>query len=85
MKVDLTVIFCVLYIAVPYNSDRNSKTEKLKMTGNRKKKVCFRMAYKDQFNTLSHNYTAFTMKLRFYRKIRFDPILERRGTYFSRC
>lgn len=37
MKVDLTAILCILYIAVSYNSDRDSKTEKLKITGNRKK------------------------------------------------
>lgn len=37
MKVDLTVILCMLYIAVVYNSDRDFRMEKLKMIENRKK------------------------------------------------
>lgn len=37
MKIDLTVILRILYIAMVYNSDRDSRTEKLKTTENRKK------------------------------------------------
>lgn len=80
MKVDLTVIRCILYIAMVYN-DRDTRTEKLKMIENRKD--YFKMAYKVQFNTQITS--PFTMKLGFYRKICFDLILEQRGIYFSRC
>lgn len=54
VKVDLTVILCIIYIAVVYDSDRDSGTEKLKMIENRKD--YFKMAYKDQFNTHSDNF-----------------------------
>ena len=54
MKVDFTVILCILYIVVVYNSDRDSKIEKLKTIENRKD--YFKIAYKDQFNTYSDNF-----------------------------
>lgn len=36
MNVDLTVILCIPYIAVIYNSNRDSRMEKLKMIGIRR-------------------------------------------------
>lgn len=52
-KADLAVILCILYIAVVYNSDRDSRMKKLKTTET--KKGYFKMAYKYQLHTYSDN------------------------------
>lgn len=67
MKVDLTVILGILYIAVVYNSDRDFRMEKLKMIENRKK-IILKWLIKISLILIQIT-SAFTMKLGFYRKI----------------
>lgn len=64
-KAELAVILCILYIAVVYSSDTDSKMKKLKTTET--KKDYFKMAYKYQLHTHSNNF-AFAKEFGVYRQ-----------------